>query len=119
MLKLPRSIRFFRKPDHISFLVGYVFVIGFVFTNLFELKIMSLIGFGFTLCYELFEISKGNRDFIKLDHFTFVIGFVLLVLSIFVENNFLLLMIIVLFTFTLIYEIYRVRKNDLKNKNKS
>ena len=116
MAKLPRPIRFFRKPDHISFLVGYVFVIGFIFTNLFELKIMSLIGFGFTLCYELFEISKGNRDIIKLDHFTFVIGFILVILSIWVENEFLLLMIISLFTFTLIYEIYRVRKNDLKNQ---
>ena len=119
MPKLPKSIRFFRKPDHISFLVGYGFILSFIFVNLIELKILSLLGFTFTLCYELFEISKGDRDFIKLDHFTFVIGFVLLILSIWVENNFLLLTIIVLFTFTLIYEIYRVRKNDLKNKNKS
>ena len=26
-MKLPRAIRFFRKPDHISFLIALVFVI--------------------------------------------------------------------------------------------
>ncbi len=60
MPKLPRSIRFFRKPDHISFLVGYGFILSFIFINLIELKILSLLGFAFTLCYELFEISKGT-----------------------------------------------------------
>ena len=81
-MKLPHAIRFFRKPDHISFLVGFTLLSSHLFINDFFLKITTILVFSFTLTYELFEISKGGRDIYKLDHFTFVIGFVLLIVTI-------------------------------------
>jgi len=58
MTQLPRTIRFFRKPDHIAFLVGFILILIYTGTNLFEIKLFSALSFIFTLGYELFEISK-------------------------------------------------------------
>ena len=117
-MKLPRAIRFFRKPDHISFLVGYILFLPVIATDIFELKVASFLLFSFTLVYEIFEISKGGRDIYKLDHFTFIFGYALIILS-FVYPDFLILITVVsLMTFTLLYEIYRVRKLDLENMRK-
>ena len=118
MIKLPRAIRFFSKPDHIAFLVGYGLIIIGIFLEFVEIKIVSIISFAFTLAYELFEISKGNRDIWKLDHVTFVLGFCLLIISFCINEKILIYLITILFTFTLLYEIYRVRINDLKNRKK-
>ena len=115
-MKLPHAIRFFRKPDHISFLVGFTLLSSHLFINDFFLKITTILVFSFTLTYELFEISKGGRDIYKLDHFTFVIGFVLLIITIIYENQFILYPIFILMAFTLGYEVYRVRQVDLKRK---
>ena len=57
-MKLPRAIRFFRKPDHISFLIALVFVIISNFILTFETKIISLIFFTFTIIYETYEILR-------------------------------------------------------------
>ena len=119
MVKLPKAIRFFRKPDHISFLVAYALILVYSGIPIFEIKIASTIAFVFTLGYELFEISKGNRDIQKIDHYTFVIGLIILFTSFWYEEIFLLVIIDILFGFTLIYEIYRVRKMDLINKRKN
>ena len=117
-MKLPRSIRFFRKPDHISFLIGLVFILVSIFTNTFETKLVSFIFFTFTICYETYEISKGNRQIFKLDHIAFVVGYIILIVS-FWENMIILLIIsAVLFIFTVSFEIYTVRKNDIKNQQK-
>lgn len=117
-MKLPRAIRFFRKPDHISFLIGFFFLLVNLPSNIFEIKIISFIGFSFTLAYELLEITKGGREIYKLDHFTFIVGYALMIFS-FVNDNLLILPIVsVLMSFTLSYEIYRVRKLDLKNMKK-
>jgi hypothetical protein len=118
-MRLPRAIRFFRKPDHISFLVGFALLSSHLFIDDIFLKIATILTFSFTLAYELFEISKGGRDIYKLDHFTFVIGFVLLIVTIIYENQFILYLIFILMGFTLGYEVYRVRKMDLKNMNKN
>ena len=41
-MKLPRAIRFFRKPDHISFLIALVFVIISNFlSNLLVIRVSS------------------------------------------------------------------------------
>ena len=117
-MKLPHAIRFFRKPDHISFLVGFTLLSSHLFIDDFILKIATILTFSFTLAYELFEISKGGRDIYKLDHFTFVIGFILLIVTIFYENQLILYLIFILMTFTLGYEVYRVRQYDLKNRKK-
>ena len=117
-MKLPRSIRFFRKPDHISFLIGLIFIFVSIFTNTFETKLTSLIFFTFTICYETYEISKGNRQIFKVDHITFVIGYVSLIASFWEESILLLLSSTLLFIFTMTFEIYSVRKNDLKNSRK-
>ncbi len=121
-MKLPRTIRFFRKPDHISFLIGLSLLVPVLLTNIFELKVASFLFFSFTLAYEIFEIRKGNRDIFKLDHFTFVFGYALIIFSFVYENVLILPIASVLMGFTLGYEIYRVRKLDLenmRNKNKS
>ncbi len=118
MIKLPRTVRFFRKPDHISFLIGFPLLLAATLTNLFELKIGSLIFFTFTLGYEVFEISKGGREIIKVDHITFVIAFILLITTLWYDLQILLILSSILFGFTLGYEIYRVRKNDLKVERK-
>jgi len=121
-MKLPRTIRFFRKPDHISFLVGFPLLLIMIPTDIFELKVISFLFFSFTLAYEILEIRKGNRDIFKLDHFTFVFGYALIIFSFVYENTHILLIASVLMGFTLGYELYRVRKLDLENmrkKNKS
>jgi len=118
MLKLPKPIRFFRKPDHITFLVAFALILVYTGTNIFEIKLASSLFFIFTLGYELFEISKGNRDIKKLDHFTFIIALALLLLSFWYESIEILAVIDVLFGITLAYEIYRVRKQDLENQSK-
>ena len=115
-MKLPRSIRIFRKPDHISFLNGLIFILVSIFTNSFETKLTSFIFFTFTICYETYEISKGNRQIFKLDHITFVIGYVILIVSFWEDIILLLIISTILFIFTLLFEIYTVRKNDLKNE---
>ena len=64
-MKLPSSVRFFRKPDHISFLIGLAFIIISIFTYTFETKLISFIFFTFTIIYETYEISKGDRQIFK------------------------------------------------------
>jgi len=118
MIKLPRTLRFFRKPDHISFLIGFPLLLAATLTNLFELKIGSLIFFTFTLSYEVFEISKGGREIIKVDHITFVIAFILLIVTFWYSLQILLIFSSILFGFTLGYEIYSVRKKDLEKKKR-
>ena len=118
MPRLPQAIRFFRKPDHISFLSGFALILISTITNLFEIKLASTVFFSFTLAYELYEISKGGRDFVKLDHFTFVIGYALLLISFWYDLQLLLVLISILFGFTLAYEVYRVRKMDLENRSR-
>jgi len=115
-MKLPSSVRFFRKPDHISFLIGLVFIFVFIFTETFETKLASFIFFTFTICYETYEISKGNRQIFKLDHIAFVVGYILLIVSFWEDIILLLIISTILFIFTLSFEIYTVRKNDLKNE---
>ncbi len=117
-MKLPRAIRFFKKPDHLSFLVGFPVLLAILPTNFIELKIVSFLFFSFTLVFEIFEISKGGRDIFKLDHFTFVIGYALIILSLIYDNMFIIPIASVLMAFTLGYEIYRVRKLDLENMRK-
>ena len=114
-MKLPMAIRFFRKPDHLSFLVGFPLLLAVLPTNIFELKVASFLCFSFTLAYEIFEISKGGRDIFKLDHFTFVFAYALIILSFIYENPLILPIVFILMSFTLGYEIYRVRKLDLEN----
>ena len=118
MTQLPRTIRFFRKPDHIAFLVAFTLILIYTGTNLFEMKLFSTLLFIFTLGYELFEVSKGSRDIKKLDHFTFLIALAFLLISFWYESIAFLALINVLFGFTLVYEIYRVRKQDLENERR-
>lgn len=118
-MKLPRAIRFFRKPDHLSFLVGFPLLLVVLPTNIFELKVASFLCFSFTLIYELFEIRKGGRDIFKLDHFTFVFAYALIILSFVHENSFILPVASILMGFTVGYEIYRVRKLDLEREKNS
>ena len=117
-MKLPRSIRIFRKPDHISFLIGLIFILVSIFTNSFETKLTSFIFFTFTICYETYEISKGNRQIFKLDHIAFMVGYIILIVSFWEDMIILLIISAILFIFTLLFEIYTVRKNDLKNQQK-
>ena len=118
MIQLPRTIRFFRKPDHIAFLVAFTLILIYTGTNLFEMKLFSTLLFIFTLGYELFEVSKGSRDIKKLDHFTFLIALAFLLISFWYESIAFLALMNVLFGFTLVYEIYRVRKQDLENERR-
>ena len=120
MAKLPKSIRFFRKPDHISFLIGYPIILSVIPTNSEILKIIGMIFFSFTLIYEIYEITQGNRQIVKLDHITFVIGFIILVITFWYNLQILLITSSILFGFTLGYEIYSVWKKDqLNRKQKS
>jgi len=118
MTKLPPPIRFFSKPDHLAFLAAFALILIYTGTNLFEIKLVSTLLFIFTLGYELFEISKGSRDIKKLDHFTFLIALAFLLISFWYESIEFLALINVLFGFTLVYEIYRVRKQDLENERR-
>ena len=117
-MKLPSSVRFFRKPDHISFLIGLAFIIISSFTYTFETKLISFIFFTFTIIYETYEISKGDRQIFKIDHVAFVIGYIILIISFWEDLVFLLIISTVLFVFTVSFEIYAVRKNYLKNRQK-
>lgn len=119
MSKLPRSIRFFRKPDHISFLIGYTIILAVIPTNSIILKIIGTLFFAFTLCYETYEISQGNRQIVKLDHITFIIAFIILLFSFWYDFMILLVLSAVLFGFTLGYEIFSVWKRDQENKKKT
>ena len=116
MLKLPKSIRFFRKPDHISFLIGYPIILSVIPTGSEILKVIGMIFFSFTLCYEIYEISQGNRQIVKLDHITFVVAYIILIVTFWYDFQILLIISSILIGFTLVYEIYTVRKNDLKNQ---
>ncbi len=118
MTKLPGPIRFFRKPDHIAFLAAFALILVYAGTNLFEIKLVSTLLFIFTLGYELFEISKGGRDIKQLDHFTFIIALAFLLISFWYESIAFIALINVLFGITLVYEIYRVRKQDLENERR-
>lgn len=115
MIKLPKTIRFFRKPDHIAFLIGYSAILFFLILDFFELKLGSIIFFTFTLCYEIYEISKGNREVVKLDHITFVIAYIMLIVTFWYNIFILTILATILFGFTLAYEIYTIRKKDLEN----
>jgi hypothetical protein len=117
-MKLPHAIRFFKKPDHISFLVGFPLLLALLPTNNFELKVATVLCFSFTICYEIFEIKKGGRDIFKLDHFTFVIGYALIIITFGYEHIVILPIASILMGFTVGYEIYRVRKLDLENMRK-
>jgi len=119
MPKLPQTIRFFKKPDHISFLVGFPLILAATPTGSFELKLASLIFFTFTLGYEIYEISHGNRQIIKLDHITFVVAYALVIVTFWENLQVLLIISSVLFAFTIGYEIYSVRRKDLEYKKKS
>lgn len=114
MVKLPKTLRFFSKPDHITFLAGYLIILISLSLDLFELRFVGVPFFTFTLAYELYEISKGNRDIVKLDHITFVIAYALLLITFWQNYLFLTVLALVLFGFTLGYEIYTVRKKDLE-----
>ena len=115
MLKLPKTIRFFKKPDHIAFLIGYSIILISLPLEFLELKVGGIICFTFTLCYEIFEISKGNRDIVKIDHITFVIAYAMLLITLWYNYSTLTILSLALFGFTLAYEIYTVRKKDLEN----
>ena len=104
-MNLPKTIRFFRKPDHISFLLGLIFIFVYIFTNTFETKLASLIFFTFTICYETYEISKGNRQIFKVDHITFMIGYIILIVSFWEDIIVLLIICAILFVFTVSFEI--------------
>lgn len=115
-MRLPRSIRFFRKPDHIAFLSGFALVLAAVPTNLFELRLAGLISLTVTLGYEIYEISRGNRQVAKPDHFAFIAGYALLIVTFWYSLQALPAATSVLFAFTLGYEIYEVRRKDMERK---
>jgi hypothetical protein len=119
MLKLPKTLRFFKKPDHISFLIGYPLILSATALGYFELKLASLVFFSFTLFYEIYEISKGNRQIFKLDHVAFLVAYALLILTFWENFQIILIISSILFGFTLGYEIYSVRKKDLEYKRKN
>lgn len=118
MLRLPRSIRFFRKPDHISFLSGFTLMLASIPTGLFELRLASVIFFTFTIGYEIYEISQGNRQVLKPDHFAFMAAYILLIVTFWHDLQILLVVSSVLFAFTLGYEIYEVRRKDLEARRR-
>jgi len=118
MPKLPKTIRFFKKPDHISFLVAYPLILASIPYGNFELKLASMIFFTFTLGYEIYEISQGNRQIIKIDHITFVIAYILVIVSFWVSIQAILIISSILFGFTIGYEIFSVRKKDIEYKKK-
>jgi len=118
MLKVPKTIRFIRKVDHITFLVGLALILIATPLQSFEIKLVSAIFFIFTLCYEIYEISSRETDIWQVDHITFVIGLAILLFSFWYESLWLLILVDVLMCFTFGWEIYRVRKKDLENKRR-
>lgn len=117
MLRLPKTVRFFRKPDHIAFLFGYALILIVIPTESFELKIASAILFTFTIGYEFYEISQGNRQIVKADHIAFIIAYIMLLVTFWYNLQILLITSVILFGFTLAYEIYDVRRKDLENES--
>ncbi len=118
MAKILRTIRFFRKPDHISFLVGYVLILIATVLDSFEIKLAGAIFFIFTLVYEIYEISSRETEIWQIDHITFVVALALLLFSFWYQPFWLLILVDVLISFTLGWEIYRVRRKDLENERK-
>jgi len=118
MLKVPKTIRFIRKVDHITFLVGLALILIATPLQSFEIKLVSAIFFIFTLCYEIYEISSRETDIWQVDHITFIIGLAMLLFSFWYESLWLLILVDVLMCFTFGWEIYRVRKKDLENKRR-
>jgi len=118
MLKVPKTIRFIRKVDHITFLIGLGLILIATPLQSFEIKLVSAIFFIFTLCYEIYEISSRETDIWQVDHITFVIGLAMLLFSFWYESLWLLILVDVLMCFTFGWEVYRVRKKDLENKRR-
>jgi len=118
MATIPKTIRFFRKPDHISFLVGYGLILIATGLESFEIKLASTIFFLFTIGYEIYEISSRETEVWQVDHVIFVVAIALLLFSFWNESLWLLILVDVLISFTLGWEIYRVRKKDLENEKK-
>ncbi len=118
MARIPRTIRFIRKPDHITFLVGLVLILIATLLQSFEIKLVSTIFFIFTLGYEIYEISSRETDIWQVDHVTFVIGIAILLFSFWYESLWLLILVDVLMCFTFGWEVYRIRKKDLENKKR-
>jgi len=118
MARIPKSIRFFRKPDHLAFLVGYGLILIATGLESFEIKLASTIFFIFTLGYEIYEISSRETKFWQIDHIVFVVAFALLLFSFWYTPLWLMILVDVLISFTLVWEIYRVRKKDLENERR-
>jgi len=118
MSRIPKAIRFIRKPDHIAFLVGLGLILIATPLQSFEIKLVSTIFFIFTLVYEIYEISSRETDIWQVDHVTFVIAIAMLLFSFWYESLWLLILVDVLICFTFGWEIYRVRKRDLENEKR-
>jgi len=118
MTSIPKTIRFIRKPDHITFLVGLGLILIATPLQSFEIKLVSMIFFIFTLGYEIYEISSRETDIWQVDHVTFVIGIAMLLFSFWYESLWLLILVDVLICFTFGWEVYRIRKKDLENKKR-
>ncbi|MCH6570966.1 MAG: hypothetical protein IH780_00115 [Thaumarchaeota archaeon] len=118
MIRIPKTIRFIRKPDHITFLIGLGLILIATVLQSFEIKLVSTIFFIFTLGYEIYEISSRETDIWQVDHVTFVIGIAILLFSFWYESLWLLILVDVLMCFTFGWEVYRIRKKDLENKKR-
>jgi len=118
MARIPKTIRFIRKLDHITFLVGLGLILIATPLQSFEIKLVSLMFFIFTLGYEIYEISSRETDIWQVDHVTFVIGIAMLLFSFWYESLWLLILVDVLICFTFGWEIYRTKKKDLENEKR-
>ena len=118
MIRIPRTIRFFRKPDHLTFLAGYGLILISTGLESFEIKLASTIFFAFTIGYEIYEISSRATEIWQIDHIVFIVAFALLLFSFWYESLWLVILVVVLISFTLGWEIYRVRRKDLENERK-
>ncbi len=118
MVRIPKTIRFIRKPDHVTFLIGLGLILIATPLQSFEIKLVSAIFFIFTLGYEIYEISSRETDIWQVDHITFVIGIAMLLFSFWYESLWLLILVDVLICFTFGWEVYRTRKKDLENEKR-
>jgi len=118
MARIPKTIRFIRKPDHITFLIGLGLILIATPLQSFEIKLVSAIFFIFTLGYEIYEISSRETDIWQVDHVTFIIGIAILLFSFWYESLWLLILVDVLICFTFGWEAYRTRKKDLENEKR-
>ena len=116
MVAIPKTIRFFRKPDHATFLVGFGLILIATVLESIEIKLTSTAFFIFTLGYEIYEILTRDTDIWQIDHVTFIVALVLLLFSYWYEFLWLMILTDILISFTLGWEIYRVRKKDLENE---